>query len=273
MLMASAKPIDLRLIAAAVGIAVLTVFLAWAVVVEPHPGGKPYGVDARAYWAADWSSPYAGPEAGLSGAYLYSPAFLQAISPLRLLPWETFMAVWLVAELAALAWLVTPLGAVALLIFPPIASEVLIGNVHTFLAVALVLSVRHPTAWLLALLTKPTLGVVLLYHRWRSWLRVAALLVAIAAVSAVIVPDWWADWFVTLRRAENRGGPLWTAFLAVRLLVAAVISWYAGWRKRPAWLPVAAYLVLPIPWLEGLVLFAAVPRLLRVEVTRRAIRA
>jgi hypothetical protein len=42
------------------------------------------------------------------GAYLYSPAFAQAISPLTSLPWRAF-AVWLVLELAALVWLVAPL--------------------------------------------------------------------------------------------------------------------------------------------------------------------
>ena len=254
-----------RGLAAALGAVLLIAFWAWAMLINPNPGGKPFGVDARAFWAADSSAPYVGPEAGLAGAYLYSPVFLQILTPLRLLPWEAFIGLWIAAELFTLAWLLTPLGAVVALVLPPVASEVLIGNVHVFLAAALVLSVQRPSAWILALITKPTLGVLLFYHRWRAWLQVTALMLLVAVISAVLAPSWWAGWFGTLGRAGDRGGMWWGLALFARLAVAAGIAWYAGSRHRPAWLAPAAYLALPIPWLEGLTLLAAVPRLARLK--------
>jgi hypothetical protein len=249
----------------------LLAFWLWALLVQPDPGGKPFGVDAFPYWSVPLADPYSGPEAGLPGAYLYSPAFLHAITPLRLLPWEWFIGIWIAAELVALAWLVTPLGALAVLAFPPIFSEVLIGNVHVFLAVALVLSIRFPAAWLLALMTKPTLGVVMAYHAARGACRSLGIAVGVAAavvlVSFAIGPDLWFAWVERIRGAEGRGGLAWTVFLVVRLVLAFGLAWYAGWRRRPAYLPLAAYLALPIPWLEGLALLTAVPRLLTADRT------
>jgi hypothetical protein len=249
----------------------LLAFWLWALLVQPDPGGKPFGVDAYPYWSVPLADPYSGPEAGLPGAYLYSPAFLHAITPLRLLPWEWFIGIWIAAELVALAWLVTPLGALAVLAFPPIFSEVLIGNVHVFLAVALVLSIRFPAAWLLALLTKPTLGVGMAYHAargaWRSLAIALGVAAAVVLVSFAIGPDLWFAWVERIRGAEGRGGLAWTVFLVVRLVLAFGLAWYAGWRRRPAYLPLAAYLALPIPWLEGLALLTAVPRLLTADRT------
>jgi hypothetical protein len=63
--------------------------------------------------------------------------------------------------------------------------------------------------------------------------------------------------------AGDRGGPAWTAFLVARVVLAGLLAWLAGRRNRPAFLPIALYLALPIPWLEGLTMLAAVPRLLR----------
>lgn len=249
----------------AIGVVGLAGFWAWATVTHPEINGKPFGVDAQAYWGADLADPYSGPAAGLPGAYLYSPAFLQAFAPLRLLPWDAFMALWLAAELVALAWLISPLGALALLAFPPALSEVLIGNIHIFLAVALVVSIRHPAAWTLAMLTKPTLGVgVMWYAARREWRALAMALGAtllLAVLSFALSPELWFAWVERLRGAETRGGIAWSIFLGIRLLLAVALVGYAGWRKRPAFLPVALYLALPIPWLEGLTLLAAAPRL------------
>lgn len=248
----------------------LVAFWSWAMLTHPAPGGKPFGVDASAYWSASFTDPYNGPDAGLPGAYLYSPAFLQALAPLRLLPWELFIGLWLALQLGALAWLVTPLGALVLLAVPPVTSEVLIGNLHIFFAVALVWSFRCPGAWALALLTKPTLGVGMAWYlarrEWRAFAVGLGTTLLIVLVSLVIAPDLWVGWIEGMRGAENRGGMAWTIFLAVRLLLALGLTWYAGRRNRPAYLPLALYVALPIPWLEGLTLLAAIPRLLRLPV-------
>jgi hypothetical protein len=49
----------------------------------------------------------------------------------------------------------------------------------------------------------------------------------------------------------------------VRIVLAGPLGWCAERRNRPAFPPIALYLALPIPWLEGLTMLAAVPRLLR----------
>jgi hypothetical protein len=242
-------------------------FWTFANLAQPAPGGKPFGVDASAYWGTSLADPYAGAAAGLPGAYLYSPAFLQAFLPMQLLPWQVFIGLWVALELAALAWLMTPAGALVFLAFPPVASEVLIGNIHVFLAVALVLSLRRPATWTLALLTKPSLGIGLAWYAGRrewgalSWALAATLIVAL--VSFVAASDLWFEWGARLMGAGDRGGPAWTAFLVVRVALAGLLAWWAGRRNRPAFLPIALYLALPIPWLEGLTMLAAVPRLLR----------
>jgi uncharacterized membrane protein (UPF0136 family) len=244
----------------------LGIFWIWANFTQPNPGGKPFGVDALAYWGTTLANPYAGAAAGLPGAYLYSPAFLQAFSPLQLLPWQAFIGLWLAFQLIALAWLMTPAGALVLLAFPPVASEVLIGNIHVFLAVALVLAIRRPAMWMLALLTKPSLAAGIAWYvgrgEWRalSWTLAASGIVAL--ISFVVAPALWFEWAGRMLGAGDRGGIAWTVFLVARVLAAAVLAWWAGRRNRPAFLPVALYLALPIPWLEGLTMLAAVPRLL-----------
>jgi hypothetical protein len=96
------------------------------------------------------------------------------------------------------------------LAFPPVASEVLIGNIHVFLAVALVLSLRRPATWTLALLTKPSLGIGLAWYAGRrewgalSWALAATLIVAL--VSFVAASDLWFEW--VSRSLAGWRGPL-----------------------------------------------------------------
>jgi hypothetical protein len=73
----------------------------------------------------------------------------------------------------------------------------------------------------------------------------------------------WFEWVARLMGAGDRGGPAWTSFLVARVVLAGLLAWWAGRRNQPAFLPLALYLALPIPWLEGLTMLAAVPRLLR----------
>ena len=63
----------------AIGLVVLMVALA-----EPfEPDSFGPGHDARAYWAAPLDDPYLPGSVGQESAYLYSPAFIWALSPLR----------------------------------------------------------------------------------------------------------------------------------------------------------------------------------------------
>ena len=56
-----------------------------------------------------------------------------------------------------------------LLAFPPLALELFHGNVHLFMAVAIVVGFRFPAAWAFVTLTKvsPGVGALLVCIPWR----------------------------------------------------------------------------------------------------------
>ena len=89
----------------AVGLVALMMALA-----EPFaPDSFGPGHDARAYWAAPLDDPYVPGSVGEESAYLYSPAFLVALSPLRALSWPLFLGIWTIGLLVVLFWLARPL--------------------------------------------------------------------------------------------------------------------------------------------------------------------
>ena len=90
-------------------VAVLLVVLMTALAEPFEPDGFGPGQDARAYWAAPMDDPYEPASVGHESAYLYSPAFLVAMSPLRALPWPIFVGLWTAILLAVLYWLAGPL--------------------------------------------------------------------------------------------------------------------------------------------------------------------
>jgi hypothetical protein len=201
---------------------------------------------------------------GYRDAYLYSPAFVQALWPLGQLPWPAFQAVWILAQLAALLWLLSPLGwRRAAVLAPFFVSEVLLGNVYLFFAVALVAALgRAPGALALPLLTKVAPGVVGLWwlarREWRPAIQAGLATITLIAVSVALSPDAWLAWISFLREtAEQRGGgATW------RLLGAAVVITVAA-RRQWAWM-LAPALILACPVLGGygpLAVLAAVPRL------------
>ena len=93
---------------------------------------------------------------GHESAYLYSPAFLQALAPIRLLSWPLFLAVWTTLLLLVLRWLSGPLlfGPLIVLTFP----ELWGGNITILLAAMIVVGFRRPGVWAFAVLTKVTPG-------------------------------------------------------------------------------------------------------------------
>ena len=129
----------------ATALAIAYLLVRWALLV-PDQGGI-HGIDARTYWGTSLEDPYPGPQIGMPGAYLYSPAFIEALTPARLLPWELFHALWTGLSIAALAFLVTPVGgALALTLLPFVFRDVFIGNIHLMLGVAIAIGLRYPPA-------------------------------------------------------------------------------------------------------------------------------
>ena len=226
-------------------------------------------VDAYAYWTTRTGDFYATAETGHIGAYLYSPAFAQALAPLVVLPLAVFTALWTAINFAALWWLLRR-WALPSLLFLPIPFEIISGNVHLLYAVAIVAGFRYPATWALMLLTKVTPGIGLLWFlARREWRAVAIALgatAAIVAVSFVLDRAAWEQWIAILRSDLAGAGqgsiqtPGW--YLAVplvpRLAVAAFITVAAALTDRPWLLPVAVVIALPVVWMNGFAVLAAV---------------
>lgn len=219
------------------------------------------GLDAHAYWAASLDHPYLRGIANTDDAYLYSPAFLQALTPLRLLPWPAFWTAWVVMTGGVLVWLVGfPIA--ALFLFPaaisPMFTELWYGNIVMPMAVVLVLGMRYPALWSFMLLTKVTPGIGLLWfavrHEWRNLGIALGVTALIVVVSMLIVPNAWVEWAATLR--ENATAPVAVRAhvppLPVRLVIAAVLISISAWRNWPAVLPLAVIIALPVFWYASL---------------------
>ncbi len=229
------------------------------------------GMDAHSYW---WAGRTDHPYAVLpdQAAYLYSPAFAQALHPLALLPWPAFLTLWMVAESLVLGWLLRPLGwrygIPALLWCLP---EILIGNVYGFLALAVVVGLRpngpRPGAWALPILTKLTPGVGLLWHplrrQWRAFGVGLAVTAGIGLLSYAAQPHLWHEWVAFLRAgAPGRRGHGGDGSRLLRYAVAPILLGVAARRGWPWLVPAGVLLALPV--IDGnavLALLAAVPRL------------
>ncbi len=233
-------------------------------------------VDAYAYWTTRSGDFYATAETGRIGAFLYSPAFAQLVAPLVWLPLAVFTAAWTALNLAALWWLVGR-WALPSLLFLPIPFEIISGNVHLLYAVAIVAGFRFPAAWALMLLTKVTPGVGVLWflvrREWRAFGVAVAATAVIALVSFILDRTSWATWIGILRTDLSGAGQGALAtvgwYLPVplipRLAAAAAIVAVAAWGDRRWLVPFAVVLALPVVWLNGLAVLAAVFPLWRIR--------
>lgn len=220
------------------------------------------GQEAFCYWVASLHSPYALSDWTQPVAYVYSPAFLQAISPLTHLPWLEFFGVWTALLLLAVRLLTGPrLFAVGILLA---ALELAGGNISLLLAVAMVVGFRFPAVWAFVLLTKVTPGIGLLWfavrREWRSLGIALGATALIVAVSAVLMPGAWVDWLALLVRLAGRDGT-WAAvpipFLVRLPFAVALVVWGALTDRR--WtVPVAGMLALPALWYGSLSMLLAV---------------
>jgi Glycosyltransferase family 87 len=218
------------------------------------------GIDARAYWAVDLAHPYADSGVGVYSTYLYSPAFAQILAPFGALPFGVFFAVWTAASIAVLIWLVRPwpwaLGILAL----PIIYELMVGQVHLFIAAAIVVGFRYPAAWVLPILTKITPGIGILWfpirREWRSFGIAVGATLAVVAVSALLSPGAWADWFAFLTSSTDRGELLYP-----RIALGVVLVAFGALTDRRWLVPVAVWIALPVVWIESWVILLAIIRL------------
>ena len=256
-------------IATVIAIAYLAV--RWALLV-PDQGGI-HGVDARTYWEAPLGDPYPGPQIGLPGAYLYSPAFIQMLAPLRALPWDVFHALWTGLSIVALAFLVTPVGgALAITFLPFVFRDIFVGNIHLMLGAAIAIGLTYPAAWAFVLLTKVTPGVGLLWFAFRREWRQLAIAVGatllIAAVSFVLAPALWFAWVERLTGDTGTAGEGYMAILLVRIALAAGVVALGAAVNRSWLVPIACTIAIPILWPDSLAILLGAVYLIR----RRGVR-
>lgn len=244
------------------------------IVIFSEPWGRAWGAgqDARCYWQATLADPYLHSDWNDPIAYVYSPAFLQLVSPLTALPWQAFMAAWTAILVVAVRFLTGPRLLAAGLVFPFAAMEVAGGNVSLLLAAAIVIGFRWPAAWAIVLLTKITPGIGLLWfavrREWRSLAIALGATAIVALVSFAILPEQWRAWIdVVIRNVAAGKSGTWASVpipLVIRLPFAvALVVWGARTDRR--WtVPVASMLALPALWYGGLsMLLAVIPLLPR----------
>lgn len=228
--------------------------------------------DAHVFWFDSPTTMYIDFHVGYGTGYGYAPAFAQILTPLRLLPWPLFSALWSAMLLLVLGWLLRgtprrwaiPLALIAL-------PEVIVGNVHLLLAAAVVVGFTYPASWAFVLLTKVTPGVGLLWFAIRrEWRRLAIAFLAtaaVAAISLILDPHLWPEWLAALwanRDAQGAGIQILPG-LIVRLPIAAIVVGWGAFTGRRWTVLAGAFIGLPHIWIQSFAMAAGLPRLLRTD--------
>lgn len=249
--------LDLFIVVAAV-IVVLRLF-------DAYPW-TPWVLDMHTYWATGAGIDYAQSNPYVIGAYLYAPAFAQALAPLTTtLPWPWFAAIWTAAIAATYVWLVGR-WAFPLLLTGAVALELYLGQIDLFIAAAIVVGFRYPAVWAFPLLTKVAPGIGLLWflvrREWRNLAIALTATAAIAGISAVYAPALWNDWWELLRRSVMDRQVVEGAYIGIPVwlrlpFAVAIIVW--GARTDRHWtVPIAVLLAMPILWINVFTLLIAV---------------
>jgi hypothetical protein len=228
-----------------------------------QPWNAPF-FDVHAYWATQFGIDYSHANPFLIGAYLYPPAFAQAIAPLTLLPFPVFAALWTALSVVVCAWLAGRWAA-PLLLTGALVLELALGQIDIFIAAAIVVGFRYPAVWAFPLLTKVAPGVGLIWfavrREWRKLAIALGVTVAIAAVSAFAAPVDWRGWFELMRRSVGEPAPF-GAYVPIPLWLRlpigiGLIIW--GARTDRYWtVPVGVLLSMPILWINVFTLLIAV---------------
>ena len=150
------------------------------------------------------------------------------------------------------------------------AIELYHGNIHLWIAAAIVLGFRYPWTWAFIVLTKVTPGLGLVWfavrREWRPLAVAAGVTGAIVAVSMVLEWHLWEDWFQFLTTTPEGGSVAQFQIgipLLIRLPIAVILVAWGGLTDRRWTVPLAATLALPVLWFSGFAICAACLPLLR----------
>ena len=262
------SPAQWRALRDGLGVAGL-LFAAYLFVVVA-PQAKTVGFDAFPYWAVNLEHPYER-IAGQFGAFAYTPVAARLFAPASLLSWPAFWFTWTAILVGTVAWLGWR-RALLVLAFPPVALELYHGNIHLLIAAAIALGFRYPWTWAFVLLTKATPGVGLLWfgvrREWRSLAIALGTTAVIAAVSFFVDGRLWREWIVEGLLPVAGGSvaqPHIEIPLAIRLPAAALLVGWGARTDRRWTVPAAAALALPVLWIAGLSILAAIPAIDRLH--------
>lgn len=234
--------------------------------------GQPFAAyDVHSYWLAGGSDhPYANTIAsGFDDSvnlykYRYPPPLAQLFVPLSRLAFPLVAGLW-IGMLYAVVLVLSGRWAPLVLLFPPTLAELYLGNVNLLIALAIVVGFRWPAAWAVVLLTKITPGIGLVWfgvrREWRNLLVALGATAAVAGVSFVLAPTWWAEFrdAMTVQAGAALDVPpaAIQISLPIRLVLAAVVVAFAA-RTNRAWLvPVGATIAAPALWWNVLVILVA----------------
>ncbi len=232
------------------------------IVVAPVAGTV--GYDAFAYWSVNPNDPYVVGVGGL-GAFNYAPPIARLFGPFGALPWFTFLWLWLALLVGNVIWLGRRgVRVVWLLALPPVALELYHGNVDLWIAAAIALGFRYPWTWGFVLLTKVTPGVGLVWfavrREWRALAIALGVTGVIVVISLLVDGALWADWIAFLRSTPEGGSVAQFQIpipLLIRLPAALILVAWGGLTDRRWTVPLAATLALPVLWVSGFAICAA----------------
>jgi hypothetical protein len=242
--------------------------------------------DSHAYWVVNLADPYRGARLGGPDAFLYAPVVAQLLGPFTALPFDVFRLGFAALDLVAL----TLSGLLYTLVIPGVIEDIVRGNIHILLALAILAGFRFPGLWSAVLLTKvsPAIGLVWFAVRreWAALGQVALVTALIVAVSVLLGGiGLWVDWIRLLLTSSENPRTYTYLFgiapppLAVRMPVALLVVAWGALNERRWTVPVAAFVALPVIWPSGFALLLAVPPLWfadrhrRLEPIRRAAAA
>jgi hypothetical protein len=271
--------LDRLSVAAMVGLGLL-------VALAQAAGWTPFAFDAGAYFAATPGDLYrygwyfAGHE---YAAFLYSPAFADALIPLRLLPERGFTALWQLGLVVALGmtllrWSipVVAAGALAFLVGVPVIAlplaDIAYGNIHVLLGFVAVLGLRYPALWSVAILSKVTPGVGLIWfvarRDWRGLVIALSVTAGLTAWSFAYNAGDWFGWLRFLAGSTAIDYPLWVVPvpLWIRIPMAAALTWWGARTNRPWVVPIAVGWSIPMPYPTMLATMVAALVYLRISI-------